>query len=187
MQLYLVEALDNYGIYDDLSTVPRNTFWQALASGFDVTLNPGQTRQFTASIAIDDESWQHFADVRFIAWAQAPALVGPAEVYNATQLPLPPLIQGDYSRNGVVDAADYIVWRNTHGQSGTGLLADGNGDTFVNNADYNLWRAHFGQVAASGATANVAVPEPATFALLIIAAAHRRRRRRLTTMCITSK
>jgi hypothetical protein len=57
-------------------------------------------------------------------------------------------IPGDYNRDGRVYAADYVVWSKTDG-SQTG---------------YNTWRAHFGQSAGSrsGATANAAVPEPAT-------------------------
>jgi thiol-disulfide isomerase/thioredoxin len=154
VQLYLVEALDHYGIYDDMSTVPRNTFWQALQSGFNLTLAPGQTRQFKTSVALDDESWNHLADVRFIAWAQAPATAGPAEIYNATQLALTQSVNGDYNHNGTVDAADYVVWRN-------GL------DNMYTFADYAVWRAHFGQAAKLGASANAAVPEPATLTLLM--------------------
>ena len=39
------------------------------------------------------------------------------------------MLPGDYNHNGVVDAADYIVWRNSLGQSiAAGTGADGNGD-----------------------------------------------------------
>ena len=38
-------------------------------------------------------------------------------------LSIPP---GDYNQNGFVDAADYVVWRDTLGQMGAGLAADGN-------------------------------------------------------------
>jgi hypothetical protein len=34
---------------------------------------------------------------------------------------------GDYNGNGVVDAADYTIWRETLEQTGAGLAADGNG------------------------------------------------------------
>ena len=46
----------------------------------------------------------------------------------------------DYNENGVVDAADYGLWRNTRGQTGAGLAADGNNDGTVNQLDYDLWR-----------------------------------------------
>jgi hypothetical protein len=85
----------------------------------------------------------------------------------------PPVLQGDYNKNNVVDTADYIVWRNTLNQSGVGLPADGNGNGTIDNDDYGLWRAHFGQTAgnATGSGAGAAVPEPATLALLLCASA----------------
>jgi hypothetical protein len=55
------------------------------------------------------------------------------------------LLPGDYNQNGVVDAADYVAWRNTLGQSGSGLGADGNGNGRIDAGDYAVWRAHFGQ------------------------------------------
>jgi len=80
---------------------------------------------------------------------------------------------GDYSHNGIVDAADCTVWRKTLGQVGTGLAADGNGNGSIDIGDYSVWRTHFGQTAASGsgASANAAVPEPAALVLLMFAAA----------------
>ena len=64
-----------------------------------------------------------------------------------------PFLAGDYNASGTVDAADYVVWRNTLGQMGHGLAADGNGNGIVDQADYNVWRANFGRsAAASGAS-----------------------------------
>jgi hypothetical protein len=82
---------------------------------------------------------------------------GAAYLFN-----VPDGIAGDYNRNGTVDAADYVLWRDLEGQSGAGLAADGNGDGMVNGADYDLWRANFGQGAPAGAAAlqASAVPEP---------------------------
>ncbi|MEX0614054.1 MAG: hypothetical protein WD229_18185 [Pirellulales bacterium] len=66
---------------------------------------------------------------------------------------------GDYNRNGVVDAADYVVWRKNDGTP----------------AGYNTWRANFGTMAGSGSTLNdpatsPSVPEPTSVVLLILAA-----------------
>jgi hypothetical protein len=75
---------------------------------------------------------------------------------------------GDYNFNGVVDAADYTVWRDLLGEGGVALEADGNLDGFVNEQDYSIWKEHFGQtVPASGSAsaANIAVPEPSSVAL----------------------
>jgi hypothetical protein len=69
-------------------------------------------------------------------------------------------VPGDFNGDGIVNAADYIVWRK------------GLGTTFTP-SDYNVWRAHFGQTAGSGsgAIANAAVPEPATLLQIILVAA----------------
>ena len=66
-------------------------------------------------------------------------------------------VAGDFNLNGVVDAADYAVWRKGLG-------------TTYSQSDYQVWRANFGQSFASGLGAGIAaVPEPATFVLLIFA------------------
>jgi T5SS/PEP-CTERM-associated repeat protein len=72
---------------------------------------------------------------------------------------------GDYSANGVVDAADYVVWRRSLGQSGSNLAADGNNDGAVDTFDYEFWRSRIGNVAGNGASNLLAasVPEPATY------------------------
>jgi hypothetical protein len=75
------------------------------------------------------------------------ALIG--LTFEGAPIPAPP---GDYNQNGVVDAADYVVWRKTDN------TPDG----------YNTWRSHFGQTAGSG---SVPVPEPATLVLLMFAVA----------------
>src|SRR5262249_52200746 len=56
-------------------------------------------------------------------------------------------LAGDFNGNGVVDAADYTVWRD---HLGTSFNLHGNGDEtggsagLVDQADYALWKAHFG-------------------------------------------
>ncbi len=51
----------------------------------------------------------------------------------------------DFSHNGIVDAADYAVWRDQQGQTGWGLAADANGDGVVNAADRAEWVTDFGR------------------------------------------
>lgn len=78
-------------------------------------------------------------------------------------------LAGDYNDDGIVDAADYTVWRDSFGQTGTGLAADGDGSGEVDQADYALWTASYGSTSGpSLSTSNSqAVPEP-TGALLLI-------------------
>jgi autotransporter-associated beta strand protein len=78
---------------------------------------------------------------------------------------------GDYNGDGVVDTADYVVWRRASGQVG-GQVGDGNGDGRVDQADYLIWKGNFGRRAqppANGAAAGV--PEPSCVVLGIFAAA----------------
>ena len=81
-----------------------------------------------------------------------------------------PTIAGDYNSDGTVNAADYVVWRNNAGT--TNALPNDNGiGGIVRQVQYDLWHRHFGErVAAGGANASVAVPEPATTLLLTLAA-----------------
>jgi hypothetical protein len=90
-------------------------------------------------------------------------------------------LPGDYNGNGVVDAADYVVWRKNQGTTHT-LPNDPIGGT-IGTAQYDQWRSQFGQNAGSGlgAIANAAVPEPATCVLLVIAVAGWCLRRRRST------
>ncbi len=63
-----------------------------------------------------------------------------------------PGLPGDFNGDGVVDAADYVVWRKTD----------------QSQAGYNNWRANFGRTASSGSgAAAAAVPEPTTGLLLL--------------------
>lgn len=72
------------------------------------------------------------------------------------------LLPGDYNGDGVVDASDYTVWRDSLGQTGSGLAADGDGNGTVDALDYAVWRTNFGG-GGSGAVSPASVPEPMTF------------------------
>ena len=78
-------------------------------------------------------------------------------------------LTGDFDRNGVVDSADYVLWRQTLGTADS--RADANFNGVVDAADYQLWRANFGSTSTSnGASLDFAqVPEPTTGVLLIFA------------------
>jgi hypothetical protein len=93
---------------------------------------------------------------------------------TALTLAVVPILPGDFNGNGVVDAADYVVWRKTQGQTGIGLAADSDFNRQVDLFDFLVWRTHFGQaVPGSGAGAGelAAVPEPGAFALTVLAIA----------------
>lgn len=89
---------------------------------------------------------------------------------------VPTSLDGDFNQNGIVDAADYTVWRNNFG----GLY---------NANDYQLWKQNFGATgtstgsaiktgtvlyqaisAGAGAAVAVAVPEPSSLLITFVAA-----------------
>ena len=73
---------------------------------------------------------------------------------------------GDFNGDGVVDAADYTVWRDNLGEFVT--LPDDPTPGVVTQFDYEVWAANFG---AARPLALAAVPEPATaFGLLAVLA-----------------
>lgn len=83
---------------------------------------------------------------------------------NTTQL-----LTGDYNASGTVDAADYVLWRDTLGST-TNLAADGNHNGSVDSGDYDIWRSNFGMsVHTPLPGSGTAVPEP-TLLLLIVPA-----------------
>ena len=75
-------------------------------------------------------------------------------------------LHGDYNGDGSVDASDYGVWRDSLGQLGTGLAADGNSNEMIDQDDYEIWKLNFGRVANSTGT-STAVPEPVSLLLVI--------------------
>jgi autotransporter-associated beta strand protein len=75
---------------------------------------------------------------------------------------------GDYNHDGVVNTADYVVWRKAFGQVG-GTVGDGNGDGRVDQEDYLVWKGNFGRRAPPPAGAAAAsVPEPSTALLMAL-------------------
>ncbi len=98
---------------------------------------------------------------------------GNTEAWIAQLATSPPVLEGDYNDDGVVDAADYTVWRD---YLGSGFDLNGNGDEtgdsagVVDAADYDLWKANYGNAAGAGAAfLQVAVPEPSTVGLALAA------------------
>jgi hypothetical protein len=63
-------------------------------------------------------------------------------------------VTGDYNSNGIVDAADYVLWRNdTAGHGGA--------------TGYDTWRSNFGNTSGGAGSGSAAVPEPAGVILVV--------------------
>ena len=86
-------------------------------------------------------------------------------------------VAGDFNLDGVVDAADYVVWRKSSSMTSGARFTQGDADLDgdVDNADLAQWRSAFGfarQPLSPGSGSGLgesAVPEPGTLALLTMA------------------
>lgn len=82
------------------------------------------------------------------------------------------VLPGDFNQDGIVDAADYVVFRKNEGT--TNVLPNDNGlsGTVVGQAHYDLWLANFGLGSGEGSGGGTlapatAVPEPASSCLAL--------------------
>ena len=145
----------NYDFITEAGTTPLN-----LSGALSVTLTngflPGNADSFIV-LASNQPITGNFSNVvngRVLTTDGVNSL-GVSVIGNVVVLAKLP---GDYNGNGIVDAADYTVWR------------DGLGVRFTQ-PYYDVWKANFGKTAGSGSSAgaNAAVPEPTTLVLSMFA------------------
>jgi hypothetical protein len=138
-----------------------------------------QALQFTgASSALSTNNAAQYA-----VTTGAATFINNANTSFVVTAPPPMGLPGDFNDDEVVDAADYVVFR---ANEGTNFDLNGNGDEtggsagVVDQADYDLWEANFGNTAGSGSGSSAPIPEPASFvlALFTISLISWRRRRR---------
>ncbi|MCI0629996.1 MAG: hypothetical protein L0Y44_05005 [Phycisphaerales bacterium] len=124
--------------------------------GGRITLGAASETLDVTSLALNSRAQATFEFGAFGAVTRAVASFGP--------------IGGDFNHDGLVNAADYVVWRKGLEPSSTQY-------------DYNAWRANFGDnigiPAVGAASSPIAVPEPGSLILLCCAllAVPRRRAR----------
>lgn len=114
------------------------------------------------------------ADSRRIVYLADGEVDGVFEPY-VVENPLFEAVPGDYNSDGLVNAADYTVWRDTSGST-SDLRADGDASGQVGPEDYAIWAGGYG--GPGPADAGV-VPEPCAVGLWLTGAfalAVRRRR-----------
>ena len=88
---------------------------------------------------------------------------------------------GDYNEDGIVDAADYTVWRDKLGQPAGTLPNDVDGGV-IDIDQYNTWRTNYGSGALLSPVGAVTTPEPSSVtlsAIVLLASFTRRTKRRL--------
>jgi gluconolactonase len=127
--------------------------------------NPAGARLFDLSVSQDPTNLKFGG-----ANGRTLFITGGTSLFSV-DLNVPVPAQGDYNGNGVVDAGDYVVWRNTLGTTAN-WSADGNGNRVIDTGDYDVWRSHFGQAIGSGSSVRSAVvPEPGLAVILCSACA----------------
>ncbi len=168
-----VDSISNWFIIDPPSTTTATEASLTKNSG---SLAPGQI--VSLGLFFDVSKLEGLA-VTVSAGSQTILVAGDFRNLNA-----------DYDSDLDVDLADYNVFKSTYGSVGVGLAADGNGDGVVDAADYTVWRdspelslATFARLTAATSTAPlltlpgfaeeapnmvVTIPEP-TAALLLAA------------------
>jgi hypothetical protein len=150
-----------------------------------VAINRTGSPQTTGIAVTHDRIFDHAEVYQLTAGpAQAPVMAHaadiPLDLVNAFRYTMPAWsvstlvlvsdgLPGDFNRDGMVDSADYVVWRDTFEQTGN-LAADANEDNIVDADDYALWRTNFGRSSSASISArHAAVPEPGSLVLILTA------------------
>lgn len=156
----LSEALASTRDVSDFEITPDGQYVVFLADQevderFELYLAPitgGSIQKLNGELPIggDVRDWLISSDGQYVVYRADQYVDEQYEVFSVSLWDQTP---GDYNDDGVVDAADYTVWR------------DGLGSDYEMN-DYADWKNNFGENSASGNAAAAAVPEPASWALL---------------------
>jgi hypothetical protein len=75
-------------------------------------------------------------------------------------------LPGDYNDDGIVDSTDYIVWRKSL-TTGTPLDNESASIGITDQADFDAWRANFGQAMGASGLGTSLVPEPSAILLVV--------------------
>ncbi|QDV75397.1 DUF7453 family protein [Botrimarina mediterranea] len=152
---------DNDGIW----ATDSNGVLQLIArEGDSVEVAPGDFRTFTefrffSNTGNADGVRSPFSDNgELVFWANLDSFDG---VFVSSRVAAAGLA-GDYNNDGVVNAADYTVWRDNVGAP-AGTLANDAAGGVVGPAQYDVWRDNYGMMVPASAV----VPEPATMAILM--------------------
>ena len=78
-----------------------------------------------------------------------------------------PGVSGDYNSDGIVNAADYSMWRDNLGAPAGTLSNDTDGGV-IGQAQYDTWKLNFGNTGSGSGSSVSSVPEPTALTLLAL-------------------
>ena len=145
-------TVQNANLLSEVNLTSMTSFAPGNSATLGNVFTPGGMQNVSFFFAGPTETTLHAGNVKYVT--------GPSGV------------NGDYNGNNVVDAADYVLWRDKLGTTTT--LPNDTTPGNVTQEDFTVWRANFGKTAGAGAGLinATAVPEPATIVstvLLILA------------------
>jgi hypothetical protein len=138
-------------------------------NSFGVTYETDRLPSLAIADAVGDYDFQ---GLQVYNWTIDDGPFNPLSIEFATLAirPRAAMPQADFNSDGVIDAADYTVWRDLRGAVGNDLAADANSDGVVDELDYAIWREQFGESAGSLASNSMTVPEPTAATILALVA-----------------
>ena len=175
------DVVDMIGL--DIYTDPSSSMsgeWNDILAHYNgrkmIALSESGTLPNATSMDLYNIAWSYFSLWKdgflddFTA-QQVQALLNSDRILTLNELPTFPWsnsagLPGDYNRDGAVDAADYVIWRKSNGQTGWGLAADSDLNGRIDGADLDFWMSRFGLASGSGSAATI--PEATTIMLFLV-------------------
>ncbi|MBN1853679.1 MAG: M20/M25/M40 family metallo-hydrolase [Pirellulales bacterium] len=164
----LADALDTFGNISGMigqfgssDHVPFDNqgFNAALLIEYAVWSNPNYHR------------WSDSVDTQnYIDYAYATDMTRGVVGYLSTAAVVVSFLDSDFNQDGTVNSDDLLVWQAGFGiENGVAPVSgDANGDTNVDGHDFLIWQQQLGLESTMG-SASIAIPEPASQALMVIA------------------
>ncbi len=172
--------------FGEISPPPDNSVWQTLLSGSSFAGANAKALNGGANVPLHSDLAHWAAGTNSVVYGTATPqeaamdpdiLDGTRKRFTALDAAgmkdigwnviAPPGVNGDYNNNGIVDAADYVLWRSKLNQNVT--LPNDTTPGNVGSADYTVWRSNFGAMVGSGTLlVGAAVPEPASLASVLV-------------------
>jgi hypothetical protein len=112
-------------------------------------------------------SWSHQLTAAEVGAYSKTNWLGGTDGWNPVIITLSKLT-GDYNNDGIVDATDYTVWRDSL-SSGATLLNETASIGSIDDADFDAWQTNFGASVTPGLGGISGVPEPTTGILIMSA------------------